>query len=51
MLSVLLSDVLKQMNLKMPSDEGVLNFELTGFASFGRAMPGQKRDLPGMRAV
>ena len=37
MLSVLLSEVLKQMNLKMPSDEGVLNFELTGFASLDRA--------------
>ena len=32
MLSVSLSEVLKQMNLKMPSDEGVLNFELTGFS-------------------
>ena len=39
MLSVLLAEVLKLMNLKMPSNEGVLNFELTGFASLEKAGP------------
>ena len=37
MLSVKLAEVLKQMNFKMPSDEGVLNFELTGFSSLDKA--------------
>ncbi len=37
MLSVTLSEVLKQMNFIMPSDEGFLNFELTGFSSLDRA--------------
>lgn len=36
MLSVTLSEVLKQMNFIMPSDEGFLNFELTGFSSLDR---------------
>ena len=39
MLSVTLAEVLKQMNFKMPSDEGVLNFELTGFSSLDKAGP------------
>ena len=33
MLSVKLSEVFEQMNLKKPSDEGSLNYELTGFSS------------------
>ena len=37
MLSVNLSEVLKQMNLKMPSDEGVLNYELNGFSSLDQS--------------
>ncbi len=37
MLSVTIADVLKQMNIKMPSDEGVLSFELNGFSSLDRA--------------
>jgi len=39
MLSVTIAEILKQMNLKMPSDEGVLNFELTGFSSLDKAGP------------
>ena len=37
MLSVTIAEILKQMNLKMPSDEGVLNFELNGFSSLDKA--------------
>ena len=37
MFSVSLSEILETMNLKMPSNEGVLNFELTGFSSLDQA--------------
>jgi len=37
MLSFSLSEILEQMNYKMPSDEGVLNFEITGFSSLEKA--------------
>ena len=37
MLSVTLSEVLEKMNLKKPSDEGSLNFELSGFSSLDQA--------------
>ena len=39
MFSFSLSEILAQMNLKMPSDEGVLNFELNGFSSLDQAGP------------
>ena len=39
MFSVSLSEVLETMNLKMPSNEGVLNFKLTGFSSLDQAGP------------
>ena len=39
MFSVSLSEILEKLILKMPSDEGILNFELTGFSSLDQAGP------------